>query len=106
MWKRFKTWLIKRLGGYTKEEVRWHLSKYERLIEKERQKVPRRIRAFHIIDASLLEAYREEAELRVRKKIAEELTTAMIPFISWSTSDTSLHEGIILEGELVILERV
>lgn len=106
MWKRFKAWLIKRLGGYTKEEYDdWSRIPIVRpAIVREVHRTAE-LRAAQIIGMEDLAAYRDLVDLRARERIVSELTTGMIPYIAWKSSENRQDFTVTLEGVLVVLEQ-
>lgn len=106
MWKRFKDWLIKHLGGYTKEEYNdWsRIPIVKPPIVREVHRTAE-LHAAQIIGMKDLAAHRDLVELLARERIVSELTTGMIPYIAWKSSENRQDFTVTLEGVLVVLER-
>ena len=106
MLKRLKDWLIKRLGGYTKEEYddwsRIPIVKPPIIREVHRTT---ELHAAQIINMEELAAYRDVVDLRARERIVSKLTTDMIPYIAWKSSENRRDFTVTLEGVLVVLEQ-
>ena len=106
MLKRLKDWLIKRLGGYTKEEYNdWsRIPIVKPLIREERFRAVdlRAERTVYLEELRVLG--QQEAELRTRQKIAEELAGLALPYIVWEQTENRMNMAIRVSGKLVVME--
>lgn len=106
MLKRLKDWLIKRLGGYTKEEYNdWsRIPIVKPPIVREVHRTAE-LHAVQIINMEELAAHRNAVDLRARERIVSRLTNDMIPYIAWKSSENRQDFTVTLEGVLVVLEQ-
>ena len=110
MWKRFKTWLIKRLGGYTKEEYdKCYLSTWHKPIIPGTRKFVT-LHATHTLGMEELAAIRDEfdhrvTERRVRDILVKRLTDDMIQHIEWNVCENRRDQTMTVEGVLVVVEQ-
>ena len=109
MLERLKNWLIKRLGGYTKEEYD-DQSRFP-IMKPDFRAIARTVR--HTVDLRAERiVYREEfmtlgqqeAELRTRAEIARELASAAMPYIAWEQCENRLDLAVRVRGTLTVLE--
>lgn len=84
MWKRFKNWLIKRLGGYTKAEYddwsRFHIQR--QIVRDVRRTVDLRV-AKTVRCEEFMALGKTQTELLVRRELTDALTKAAQPYIVW-----------------------
>lgn len=108
MLKRLKDWLIKRLGGYTKEEYNdWSRIPIVKLLIVEKRFRTVDLRAERTVYLEELRVLgRQEAELRTRQKIAEELAGLALPYIVWKKTQNPGVYKMRVEGLLLVQERV
>ena len=108
MLKRLKDWLIKRLGGYTKEEYNdWsRIPIVKPLIREERFRAVdlRAERTVYFEDVMALGE--QQTEIRTRREIVEELSHAMLPYIVWRKTQNPGVYKMRVEGLLLVQERV
>lgn len=104
--KRLKDWLIKRLGGYTKEEYNdWSRIPVAKplIVEKRFGTVDLRAECI-VYHEELTVLGQQEAELRTRRKIAEELAGLALPYIVWEQVENRMNMAIRVSGKLVVME--
>lgn len=106
MWKRFKTWLIKRLGGYTKEEYDdWSRIPIVKPLIVEKRFGTVNLHAERTVYLEELRVLgQQEAELRTRQKIAKELAGLALPYIVWEQTENRMNMAIRVSGKLVVME--
>ena len=107
MWKRFKAWLIKRLGGYTKEEY----DDWSR-IPIVRPPIIQEVHRTVDLHADRVVRYEEvvalgatQAEIHAKTYIREALSVAMLPHIKWRMTRHPNDFQMIVEGVLTVLEQ-
>lgn len=108
MWKRFKTWLIKRLGGYTKEEYDdWsRIPIVKPLIREERFRAVDLHAARTVSYEEVMALGAQQAEIHAKTYIREALSVAMLPYISWRMTRHPTDFKMRVEGVLLVQERV
>lgn len=108
MWERFKAWLIKRLGGYTKEEYddwsRIPIAKTLIVEQRFRSVDLRADRTVTFEQVSALGAH--QAEIHAKTYIREALSGAMLPYIVWRMRRHPTGHEMIVEGVITVQERV
>ena len=108
MLERLKNWLIKRLGGYTKEEY----NDWSRIPIAEPLIVERKFRSIDLHSERIVH-YEEvmahgaqQIESRAKRGIIDELSHAMLPYIDWRKKQSPGDFAIRIEGVLCVQERV
>lgn len=110
MWKRFKNWLIKRLGGYTKAEyddwsripiVKPDLFSVDRSVGHTVELHADRNVYFEDVVARCW----QEVELLTRAEITRELTNAVLPYITWRKIKDPAAFKMRIEATLAVLDK-
>ncbi|MBQ3557843.1 MAG: hypothetical protein IJA11_08640 [Oscillospiraceae bacterium] len=104
MLKRFKAWLIKRLGGYTQEEYDdWRRIPIQKPALQEVNRSVITLKAGRTVDfKEIMEYGEQQMEIVTTRGIIDELANAMLPFVFWKK--TTVDFKMRVEGVLMVVE--
>ena len=106
MLKRFKNWLIKFLGGYTKAEydtVRSIPIAESKIIAREVRRTEE-LRADRIVGLDEIAIRGQSgADIFAREDIVRELTRGAVPYIEWETEENRMDMSFRIRGKLTVV---
>ena len=101
MWKSFKNWLIKRLGGYTKSEFKILMMPHAQVKEAHRTVVD--LRAVRNVSFEEVKAVGQaQIEVLAKKYLVQELIQSALPYIAWRKNQCPGVHGFEMQVEATL----